>query len=345
MKKKMSSAEFLEMAEVRDFPERRHRIVPGVDSVQLNLDDVGVSIGPDAAGQYHHMDHEAYSQLSSALGVPNAVLKRMPPAQTIDLVNYRLTLPSVAPVTCSVKDNRIIQWAKSGKPAPTNTYILRQAAAMMGVGLDDVIVYHISDSIDSTTFQVVNPLETHQVNGEAVSLGVSVENSLAWTHGLRLSPYVHHWDTDSGAYSAPVQNYNQRRRDLDTNEAWIIQTMRKVQEGAEERLPRLERLKGVRMEDGEQRLMAINSLFIDFQTPMPVQVLLREMAIENPIDNMYQIYKAVAQLGCNLDVNRWFTDKTRYKIMIVAGEITTLTDRCPSCYRGFNRRVRQLKNH
>ena len=334
MEKQLTALEFLERMAHRDFPDSRHHVIPGVDAIVLHCDpDTGaVSLGPDAAGQHHPMGNEAYSQVAWMLNLPASVMRRAPVSETVGIVNHRLSLASSPPLIYAMQDGRIAYWIRGGNHPATTASLLRHASAAMGVGLSDLMVYHHSDTIDSTRFNVACPERARYVNGDLVCMGISVRNSLSWSHVLQISSYTHHLDNGDGAIAGYLLDQISRRRSLDAQEQWITMSMQKIAGMDDQRLQNMEQLASTSI--GKQSIaQAIATLFADFRAPVDARSALYKMALKRDIGNMYDIYRMLAHLGSDLNDHPWLTDRVRYNIIGAAGDLVTHPGRCPCCYR------------
>ena len=334
MEKSMPALDFIELMEPRDFPHQRHLIVPGVDNVQLQWDDDrGVLMGPDASGKHYSMSQEAYSQMGWILGINRPTLRRLPPPETIPLVNQQLTKSSQPYLAYAMRNGQIVHWVRGGNNPATCFSIVRAVARALLADLSNCMIYFSDDTLDSTLFNVADPTRPNIVGGEPVAFGIAVQNSLSWSHALRLSAYTHHLEPDVGAVVGSYFSKFTRRRQLDAQEDWIEKSIGEILSNTTTHIDNMVKLHSFPIGERENLVKLMHSIFEDLRAPLGIRNSLYDLVIAHPVETLYDVYMVIAGMAANMVDYDWLNTQQRYRILELAGDFALHPDRCPCCFR------------
>ena len=341
MIKSMPAREFLEFIHGRDFPQEEHSLSPSVDDVQVVWDNEQkcIALGPDANGDTIPMTQEAWEQLAWIIGIHKSIPLKVPANALPEIINARLKITDQLFLNYALLDGEhITSWITGGTKPVLNTVLLDKIAHKFGLTVDDLEVWHISDSPDLTRYNILIPHYKYQAklspvpwDNEHVLPGIAVQNSASWAKPFRLGIYLHHTRSANGSIGSWIADNYARRRTPEGQDAWVNKSLASLYTGMDSAVKRLAHLRNIEITD---RLEAFaQSLFIDMKYPMDMKTATDKALMNNPMNTMYDAWHIVAGMGSELAENRWLTDHVRYRIMEIANRLADQPDRCPSCFR------------
>ena len=335
MIKSMPAPEFLKFIHDRDFPQEEHTVYPSVDAVQVmwNPEHRRTELGPDVDGDTTPMTKGAANQLAWILGIHRSVFLKVPASALSSLINTRLQLTDQLALTYALVDGeQITSWVTGGTKPMANTVLLEKIAHAFGQDVDDLNVWHISDSPDLTRYNVPNPDQQYRIrDNDHVLAGIAVQNSASWIMPFRLGIYIHHVGDASGAIGNYRADTHARRRTREAQNTWVESTLETLNAGMDNAADRLVVLKAIPMADHLEAF--VQSLFVDMRYPLRMKTETAHALARNPVPTLYDAWRIVAWQGSELEENAGLTDKLRYRIMEIASELADQPNRCPTCFR------------
>ena len=259
MERKLSAMSFIQMMEHRDHPDERHHIVPGADAVAVRWNEEGNPNGVGAGcGRQLLPDDRRGLRATGTDGrniQPHA--QEVPPGpRPWSSLTGSSPQSSTPYLLYAMQGNQIVHWVRSGNTPETCSALVRYIGSAMDSFLANLEVHFFNDTIDSTLFNVVDTTKVHKADDQTVCFGIAVQNSLSWSHALRLSAYSYHPEEDVGAITGRYFDRYTRRRSVDQHGDWVSRSLESILHLThKDHIPNFQRLNGPGHRGSEQHVL------------------------------------------------------------------------------------------
>ncbi len=281
---------------------------------------------------------DSYLHLGQMVGIPKAYNEKTPPSLTVDHMNYWMANKGLSQVSLAAEEvegrGQVIKLFSRGAVQPvSNEQILEAVANRWG---ENLLVHHVSHDLFNTSFSVVSPDIQHEVAvGDAVRVGVTIDNSYALEHPLMISSYIHRLVCTNGAISTDnVYRYSYSAGGGgDGASDWLSEVIEEAFNQADAEVERLRRLKETKFNGHLSD--ALGGIYREFHVPTGVRKRITDRMMDTRIENLYDLYNAVTDIASNTEEILEDPRLTR-RLMRIGGRIASHPEICGECFRVKN---------
>ena len=259
-----------------------------------------------------------------------------PPSLTVPHLNYWLQNKGMAQLSLAAEEvedqgNVVKLFSRGGIKPVSNDKILEAVSERWG---NNLLVHHVSHDLFNTTFSVVSPDVQEEVAvGDAVRMGVTIDNSYALEHPLTVSAYIHRLICTNGMISADNVYRYSYTGGSEGSDDWLKQVIDAAFDQADAEVERLRHLKETKF-DGHLS-DALGSVFAEFGVPVNVRSRITDMVMDTKVENLYDLLNTVTYVASN---NEEILDDPRLvrRLMRIGGRMSAHPEICGECYRVKN---------
>ena len=270
---------------------------------------------------------QAYFRLGSLVGVPEAFLKKTPPALTLPSVNFWLANSGAKELSFTVDQGAVANFAKGEDDPIPNTRVLDKITEIFGPELN---VYHVSHNRDHTAFSLTTR-EEHEVQlRDVVRAGITVENSMANLAPLTLSAYQQRLVCTNGMISTETVYRAAKRHGGDGFEEWLASAVRGVQEHLAYEVALSQDMASRELDGHISDHLA--SIYAEFSVPRSAQEGITARILDRQPRNLWELTNAFTDVASN-DSETLEDPQLSLRLMRVGGQIASHQETCGSCHR------------